>query len=948
MGKHLSGLHPGAVWRRVDFQVHTPRDHGWIGGPALPGGTPEAEARRTEWAREFVVACRDRGLGGVAITDHHDMCMVPYIQRAVRDTSLDGDLWVFPGMEVTCDDACQALLLFDSDTEANRWSRVYGDLPKVNEPNSAEAKAPQAEQCGKSLEDFLSSIAADSVLEPICIVLPHAGDEGSYKSVLRDKFNVRFRELQCDGFYTEKPFVELKPRTKRIVFGEQAEWGRRRRGLVPTGDNRSADFERLGHSPCWIRLGEPTAEAIRQALLVDEARITYDAPHLPSQRILSFRVSSSLTGLDLQVVLNDGFTAIIGGRGSGKSALLEYLRFGLGRSALDVETDSSEHSRARDLLISTLPGGGVEVELERDGVVEKWARGIEKSETISVELSNGEQETIDVSTAQERFRARAFEQKELSNMLPGPRSAVDQITSIAAAEVWDRRHSAEETVRVARREVRAEALRAVELWITRAQKQRADIRIGDVARRLESLGEQLEQQGLTPADTVVLGGATGFNRAESFLDEARVALEEASSEALAIEESLLPSLDLPEIPDSEEFAAIREFKAGADRTRVSIGGHLRSVTDELRSLAEARSAAEDSFSEPLARFREEYRAAAERQSALSQLVAEQERRQGELTEAEAASRRVGRKVDELSDAEDRLQQARQRLREAAVVRENILEEACNATEGMSGGLLRAEVRRAAVPGEYVTAIEQAATGAKIRDLRARAEERAAHLAEEGPDAWDGFCDRLLELRRRQVQLAGASEQLGPEEVASVLGNIFLADLTPAQLQQLGSRLDDERLVAVLTAVCDQYIWFDYKDRDGYISFESASPGQQAAALLQLLLSQEAGTLIIDQPEEDLDSGIIMEIVSLLRKTKQRRQLIFATHNPNFVVNGDADKVVALQPSGGSGEDGGDNVPRVHLWVDGALETDGVQDAVTRTIEGGREAFELRRRKYRFV
>lgn len=156
------------------------------------------------------------------------------------------------------------------------------------------------------------------------------------------------------------------------------------------------------------------------------------------------------------------------------------------------------------------------------------------------------------------------------------------------------------------------------------------------------------------------------------------------------------------------------------------------------------------------------------------------------------------------------------------------------------------------------------------------------------------------------------------------------------------------MARVLTAVNEDYIVFDYKDRDSFISFESASPGQQASALLQLLLSQEAGTLVIDQPEDDLDSEVFMQIVSLLRKTKQKRQVIFATHNPNFVVNGDADKVIALRPTGSTGAKGdGGGGPRVRLWVDGALETPEVREAVIRTIDGGKEAFELRRRKYRF-
>ena len=86
----------------------------------------------------------------------------------------------------------------------------------------------------------------------------------------------------------------------------------------------------------------------------------------------------------------------------------------------------------------------------------------------------------------------------------------------------------------------------------------------------------------------------------------------------------------------------------------------------------------------------------------------------------------------------------------------------------------------------------------------------------------------------------------------------------------------------------------YVDAGRDMAFAKASPGQQASALLELLLKQSAGTLIIDQPEDDLDNRVIMRIVELIRTSKSHRQLIFTTHNPNMVVNGDADKIIALK------------------------------------------------------
>src|SRR5437870_4671042 len=107
----------GAHFFRCDLQVHTPRDIQWTGNPRITD-----EERRT-YAVSFVQACRDKGLHGVAITDHHDMLFAGFIRRAATEevdaegTPLRKDLQlvVFPGMELTLGVPCQALVIFDAD-----------------------------------------------------------------------------------------------------------------------------------------------------------------------------------------------------------------------------------------------------------------------------------------------------------------------------------------------------------------------------------------------------------------------------------------------------------------------------------------------------------------------------------------------------------------------------------------------------------------------------------------------------------------------------------------------------------------------------------------------------------------------------------------------------------------------------------------------------------------
>lgn len=170
-------------------------------------------------------------------------------------------------------------------------------------------------------------------------------------------------------------------------------------------------------------------------------------------------------------------------------------------------------------------------------------------------------------------------------------------------------------------------------------------------------------------------------------------------------------------------------------------------------------------------------------------------------------------------------------------------------------------------------------------------------------------------------------------------------LTALASTRVFSNLTDQTLGLILSAVPRDAIALTYVSDGQDIPFERASPGQQASALLRLLLQQEAGTLIVDQPEDDLDNRVLMEIVGRIRNSKGTRQLIFATHNPNLVVNGDADKVVCMVATVPEDRAPADSA-KVRVGVDGAIETPAVREAITTVMEGGLQAFDLRARKYR--
>ena len=130
------------------------------------------------------------------------------------------------------------------------------------------------------------------------------------------------------------------------------------------------------------------------------------------------------------------------------------------------------------------------------------------------------------------------------------------------------------------------------------------------------------------------------------------------------------------------------------------------------------------------------------------------------------------------------------------------------------------------------------------------------------------------------------------------------------------------------------------------ALEDLSTGQKATAVLLLLLLESDAPLIVDQPEDDLDNRFITEgVVPRMRDEKQRRQFVFSTHNANIPVLGDAELIVGLSASG-EAERGRARIAIAPEHT-GSIDRRAVRELVEEILEGGKEAFETRRRKYGF-
>ncbi|MHB9070233.1 MAG: ATP-binding protein [Sedimentisphaerales bacterium] len=116
-----------------------------------------------------------------------------------------------------------------------------------------------------------------------------------------------------------------------------------------------------------------------------------------------------------------------------------------------------------------------------------------------------------------------------------------------------------------------------------------------------------------------------------------------------------------------------------------------------------------------------------------------------------------------------------------------------------------------------------------------------------------------------------------------------------------------------------------------------SPGQRCSAVLPIILLNGDCPLIIDQPEDNLDNRLVREVVvNILAAMKLQRQIIMATHNPNLPVLGDVEQAVVLKAV---------LQDSCELQAIGDIDCTKVIHSITEIMEGGREAFQYRQSIY---
>lgn len=427
----------GAHFYRCDFQVHTPRDANWR------GARPVTDKDRQAWAEGFVAACRKKGRHAVAITDHHDFTLVPFVREAAKkEVGADGKpipdverLLVFPGLELTLSVPCQALLILDAEFPTDRLDGVLGRLA-VEIVDAAKDKLPSVTPIDMAL---LSGLYAELDKEPWLkghyIVLPNVTD-GGHQTLLRSGMHHKYREMPCVGGYLDGTVdTKVGDGNRRIVDGLNVQYGNKRIALIQTSDSRSESYDDLGKYSTWIKWSVPTAEALRQACLAQESRISQVKSELPTVSVSRIAVDNSMFLGPIELKLNPQFNAIIGGRGTGKSTLLDYLRWAL--CDLPAAVDNDEEigdpiGRQRRLISTTLAPTDSTVEVHFTiNEIRHVVRRNAKSGELTLKVGDADFVNAREADVRELLPIQAYSQKQLSSVSV----RIDELTRFVTSSI---------------------------------------------------------------------------------------------------------------------------------------------------------------------------------------------------------------------------------------------------------------------------------------------------------------------------------------------------------------------------------------------------------------------------------------------------------------------------------------------------------------------------------
>jgi hypothetical protein len=940
--------YPGARWWKFDFHTHTPASsdtpwHKLIGQP----NALTAE----QWLRRYM----DAGIDCVAITDHNSGAWIDQLKSTYEGMELAGqpgfrELHMFPGVELSVSGGFHLLAVFDKEATTADIDSLLG---------AVEYDGTKGESDGVTRKSPIQVVEA--VLAAGGLPIPAHADQAKGLLRLQDSQSTKAaldaqtieQVLKCHGVLAME--VVSRNAAKPAVYAQRGlSWSE-----VLGSDCHSFHGQNVpGTSFTWIKMATPSLEGLRLALLDGEGFSVrrsddtqpFDPFELPEHFIEAIGISEARymgRGQPEKLAFSPWFNAVVGGRGTGKSTVVHFLRLGYRRETELMALDASHEARRTFESFSKVPRskaepGGMQekteilITLMRDGVRHRLRWRQDGAGALVEDEINGQwMPSASQIVTPERFPLRLFSQGQIG-ALAGENQEPLLAVIDEATDASPQKTALEESKR------RFMALRAQGRELDGRLKGREQLRVqlDDVRRKLARFEEAHHAE--------VLKAFQICARQEREVARQLDAAGEVAARVLQVAEELAPD-DVPEglfdsqNPQDREALLVVERLAQAVR---DVSKTLRESAIHLQKIAqqERTNLPDSGWYTAVANSKLKYTSLVDALKAqgvadpseYGKLVQERQRLEGESARLDSLEKQR-QQLSEQTQAQ--LQQVLSARRALSTQRQKFLHETLAnnvyvrielATYGSDPRAIERTLREALYvtddrfDSDILLLDDDQPSGGAVADLLGASTGLAYQLGLSTPVAPLGVTEQRIEVIKRRIEKAC----LGQGDFGGHFNNFLTRAFEKSP----------EFLDHLLTWFPEDALRIEYSpkgDGQNFRPIGQASAGQRAAAMLAFLLAHGKEPIVLDQPEDDLDNHLIYDlVVRQIRANKLHRQIAVVTHNPNIVVNGDAEMLHALDFRAG----------QCRVVRAGSLQDLAMREEVCNVMEGGREAFESRYRR----
>ena len=917
----------GTRWYKCDLHLHTPAS--------------ECFEDKTVTAEQWVDAAIENGLQCVAVTDHNTGAWIDNIKSAAQGKNLI----VFPGVEITCDTSkIHLLIIFDTTAdkqqiedflitcgiERNTFSKssAYSNKTIIEIANIAHEAGAIIIPAHIDEYNGIAYCASRNILEEF-LDLPFVN---AVQFVHQDFVTPELRiqgndELiqKINAHYGNPPENIGVDNIKQAYAGLQLAIKKKKR-LLTFSDNPS-DIPSpkhgvfgIGRQYSWLKMGEqPTLESLRQALVIDDCAyncfakplIPYKTPNLWIKRITIQNTTLTKKDNVLVIDFNPQLNTIIGGRGSGKSSILQFLRGVLNKKE-DLEGLEEILQNFKDFFKKEDKGKGVlkentliDIYFIRNEIEYKISYSGNSNERIieRLNIENGVYEKVTDEGFIEFFQLEQYSQKQIFSIAQKPNSLRNRIDNAIpeTSGIWERHNQLSKDYQSTNAEVQA-------LNQAVSTKGRLTTEIKDLQGKIHLLQQSgiadliTQRQFLLKQQDIVDKYFEINKKIPSIILDTKGKLETLIPfEGLHIDESYRDNI----------LELIQPIRNRID----SILALLEISQCELQEIIQQQYALIQTS--PL------YEKIKENDNAFNQKKQElEEKGVTDIVDFETYTKQLKQKEEELATIIGKEVTINQRKADITEIlleyiknRKKLTEAREKFIESIIGtNKIRIIIHPFADKQDFENQFRNIIKKETRYDLGI---EKAISLVYSRGDI-------LTNLQNFKTKLHKIHNGIEQDEFDGYFTRL-IQELSPNQMDLIDLLLPEDE------------IEMQYENRKGnYSSLAIASAGQKTTAILTFILSFGSTPLILDQPEDDLDNRLVYDlIVDRIRAIKDKRQIIIVTHNANIPVNGDAEYVISLASESRN----------LKIQAEGSIESTQVKNEICDVMEGGISAFKIRAARY---